>query len=463
VGDRIAHALTLARLVAERPDPLAPLGVGELSRTLGLTLSTTSRLAAELERVGMLERAGGYGGYRIGPAAIRLSGRAAAPYAGAVRFALALAAQQTGETVCLAGPAGGTWRIVASVASAWTLHSPADVGGSADEAEGAIARAAADPAGGIRESARGRAVEVAAPVLTPDGECVAVLAVRLLVDRARGGVPRARRALAAARHELERSVADAGDREDAPPPAASQGVATGIPAALRVLDALVGGDATLPALARATGLGPDRVHRILRAARRAGLAAVDPAGRHRIPWGLHAWHRAVAEPLLIERGTPLVRATAEATGECAFLTVLRGMRSFTLVEELGPAGEGLRMASWIGRPHPIIGSDGGPALAHDLDPERLAELLPARHSAHEVAAFAERVRRVRRDGVISFASIEDAGLFSISAPVRDAAGSHVAAACLVGPVDALRPRARELEHATLSLASAASALLLFGE
>ncbi|TXK18871.1 helix-turn-helix domain-containing protein [Homoserinibacter sp. GY 40078] len=460
MADRLERALLAVRLVAERPDPLAPLGVGELATALGLTLSTASRLAAELDRCGMLERAGGYGDYRLGPAAIRLSGRAASPHARATRFALTLAAQQTGETVLLAAACGERMRVVASVGSAWTLHASADLGTEVDDPGSAIRLAFAHPAGGVRESTRGRVVEVAAPVLRPDGDCVAVLAVRLLVDRARGGVPRARRALAAARRELERTLITPevpGPTPTSPAPPTTE--ASSIGRALEVLDVLATEPRTIAAAARAAGIGADRAHRILGSARRAGIVAVEPSGNARISWGVHAWHRAVAEPLMRGLGAELVAATADATGECAFLTVLRGMRSFTLVEELEQAGDGLTMAPWLGRPHPIIGSDGGPTLAMDVDADRLAELLPSRHTPHEIEVFAGRVRRVQRDGVISFASIDDAGLFSISAPVRDASGAVIAAACMVGPVDAMRARVRELEHETLELAEAVSGLL----
>lgn len=480
-------ALKAVQIVAGRPDPTAPIAVGTIARELAVPLSTASRLCSELEEAGYLERAESYGAYRLGRAAIRLSGRAAAPYSRSVRFALTLAAQQTGETVCLAARADRDIRIISSVESLWTLHSPADVGELVTDAQSAIARAmdgmqpdSADAAAPqYFESAAGLSVEVAAPVMSPSGERVAVVAVRLPHNRSDQNLVRARRAVVAARRTIERTIEEslAAPREEPAPDAAvlepadagvpettrsegSRSAPSALEAALRILHHLAAGRDSIAGIARATGLRPDRTQRIVDSCRQAGFVwANHDRTQFQLGWAVCGWHRAAAAPTLVERGKPLVAAIANSTRTCAFITVLKGMRSFTLVEELEMAGEGLQMSPWIGRPHPLIGSDGGPTLVMDFTADEVAQLFPTRHTSQERDVFVARVHHVVRDGVLSMQAFEDAGIVSISAPVRDSSGGVAAAACIVGTTDYMTVNAAEFERAARELAANVSALL----
>ncbi|NQX05191.1 helix-turn-helix domain-containing protein [Rathayibacter sp. VKM Ac-2856] len=490
---RVTTGLRVVRLLGERPDPTAPLGVGVIAAALGAPLSSVSRMCAELERTGLIERGADYGSYRLGAVAVRLSGRAAAPVARSLRFALTLAAQQTGETVVLAAGAPGAMRVIGSVLSSWTLHSPAAVGERIDDADSAIARAA-DPQDlgddTVVETAEGLRVEIATPLLTPAGECAAVLAVRLPAVRLRENGPRIRRALAVARRSIEAALgaermrgadepqvlADAaaaaadGARTDgapaATPPTGGSGGsgASALHAVLPLLQHLADGPDTVAGAARATGLRRDRTGRLLDACVAAGVVERGADGEFRVAWVVHGWFRAAAAPLIVSRGGPLVAEAARSLRACAFVTVLAGMRSLTLVEELSVldgslAGDGLAMLPWLGRAHPIVGSDGGPTMLMDLEPDELAQLFPARHTPRELARFVRRVQTVRRDGVLSMQAYDDAGMVSISAPIRDASGAVVAAACLVGMADDVTARSRELERAAIRLAEAVSAVL----
>jgi DNA-binding IclR family transcriptional regulator len=480
---RVTAGLRIVRVVAERLDPTAPITVGAIARELGMAVSGASRLCTELEGIGLLERAEGYGAYRLGRGAIRLSGAAAAPFARSVRFALTLAAQQTGETVFLAAGPAGSMRVVASVESLWTLHSPADVGeliadgptsnepGAVEaDQQSAVVRVADRPAAaGIDaaearyvESTVGMTIEVAAPVVSPGGECVAVLAVRLPVNRADQNLSRARHAVAAAKRSIERDIEEWHARPH-PGPDSEEG-STPAPAALdaafRILRHLATGRDSIAGTARATGLRPDRTQRLIESCRRAGLVwASHDRGEFQLGWIVQGWYRAAAAPTMVERGKPFVAETAERTDTCGFLTTLKGMRSFTLVEELEMAGEGLRMSPWLGRAHPIIGSDGGPTLVMDLDDDEVARLFPARNTRQELDVFLKRVRGAARDGVLTMEAFDDAGIVSISAPVRDSSGTVVAAACLVGTTAHMRANTVEFERETRELAARVSALL----
>jgi DNA-binding IclR family transcriptional regulator len=479
MSQRVVMGLRAVQAVAGRTDPTAPLAVGALAQELGLTLSRASRLLAELDEAGFAERSGGYGAYRVGSRAVRLSGRAAAPVARSLRYAMTLAGQLTGETVCLAVPVAGGMRVIASVESLWTLHAPAEVGELITDAGSAIVRSAPGrngtswqpghpgPTGHtgdtrLLESTIGMSVEIATPVFGPDGDCVAVLAVRLPTNRYGQNAQRSRHAVDTARRSIESTLVDVQGRQRPPGDVAADGVAppSALEAAFRVLEHLAAGRDSVAGTARATGLRADRVQRLIDACRAAGMvvASADRT-RYQLGWAVHGWHRAAFAPTIVERAKPLVAATANETRTCGFITVLKGMRSFTLVEELEMAGEGLRMAPWIGRPHPMIGSDGGPTLVMDLTAEEVAELFPTRHSKHELVQFLSRVREVVADGVLTMQAYDDAGIVSISAPVRDSSGFVAAAVCIVGTTSYMRDNARTFEEAARKLAADVSAIL----
>lgn len=465
---RVSLGLRVVQLVASRVDPFEPLSVGSIASTLDCALSSASRLCAELERIGMLRRAEAYGAYVVGERAIRLSGRAAAPFARAVRFATTRAAQETGETVCVAAPSAEGARIVAVVDSPWTLHAPAEVGELAGEGSALAAvterwasEATETATGHAFESTSGKCVEVAVPLIAPTGETVAALAVRLPVYRAGRGAPHAGAALARARRTVERELAAHRSRaEGAPTAGASAGAPAALEAAVCMLEHLADGEDTVAAIARSSGLRVDRARRLLQSCCRSGLVSESVDGEYRLAWLVHGWYRAASVPVLVGAGRGEVARTAAEMRTCAFLTVLKGMRSFTLVEELEEIGEGLAMREWLGRPHPIVGSDGGPTLVMDLTAEQLAETFPPRHTPQEFARFLERVELVMRDGVLSIESMEEIGITSVSAPVRDASGLVAAAACIVGATESVKPRIAEIEAAAQDLAARVSALLV---
>ncbi|RWZ49551.1 hypothetical protein ELQ90_12335 [Labedella phragmitis] len=476
---RLEAALRAVRVVAERTDPTAALGSGAIARVLDISPSSASRLCADLVGVGLLDHGSAYGTFRLGGTAMRLSGRAAAPFAQAVRYALTIAAQLTGETACLAAGAGEELHVVATVGSEWTLHASADLGERISGGS-AIARAAGvsgadrgDAPGGatgrIVEGTSGKRIEVASAVLGPDGECIAVVAVRLPVNRSRGGVPRARRAVEAARRRIEAVIAAEVEMTAPRPPEPAEPGGTpttsdraaALEAAGRILAHLATAPDSLAGIARATGLRPDRVSRLVESCTVAGIVAERPErGVWEMSWGVHGWHRTATGPTLVTRGRALVAAAAAATGTYGFITILKGIRSFTVVEELGDPDGGLVMMPWLGRPHPIIGSDGGPTLVMDFAPDDLGRLLGKRHPQLEFDALIDRIDVVSRDGVISIESIEEAGLLSVSAPIRDASGLVVGAACLTGGADAVTSRRAELEDATRDLARDLTGLLV---
>ena len=470
---RVAAGLRALQAVAGRTDPTLSVAAGEIARTIAMPLSTVSRLCAELVGLGLLARGDAYGSYRVGEVALALSGRASSPYARVCRTVLTRIAHRTGETAVLAAPTPEGMRVVGAVVSPWTLHSPAEVGELVVDRPSAIARAGSEEettsgGGRVVETTVGKSVEIAVPILAPGGDALAVVAVRLPMNRGRQGIAVARKAVLAARREVER-VVDARGQTASPsvpvamssPPASPP--APALAATLDMLWALSSGPRPLAELARAAGIRRDRAVRLLETCRRSGVVRIEEGeGLVSLEWSIHGWQRAALASRLVAEGTPVVARTADRAGVCAFITVLRGMRSVTLVEELRHTGPGLEMTPWLGRPCPILSSDGGPALVLAFDDDDIGAFLPARVDARESAEFFQRVHLLGRDGVMARESFEEAGQTAFTAPIRDSSGAVVAAACLVGASDEMRPRVAELSDAVHTMAAEVSILVGFG-
>lgn len=110
-------------LLASFDDTHPVLGVGELSRMLGLHRSTVSRIAAALERAGFLAR--DRGRYRLGWEVLRLGALALSTLdlVTTMRPAMERLARLSGETVNLAVPDGRQVLNVAEIPSTFILSS----------------------------------------------------------------------------------------------------------------------------------------------------------------------------------------------------------------------------------------------------------------------------------------------------------------------------------------------------
>lgn len=193
-------------------DARPELGVTEMAQSIGVHKSTASRLAALLERTGLLTRSGRR--YRLGLEVIRLGTLALRSFdlVASMQPAMDKLARQTGETINLAIPDGSGILNVAEIPSSYVLGcsggwtgrrtSPhAVANGKVLLAYGAIPvpdrldryteHTITSPATLARELAKVRStgyatavaeleeglVAVAAPVFAPAGTCVAALSV----------------------------------------------------------------------------------------------------------------------------------------------------------------------------------------------------------------------------------------------------------------------------------------------
>lgn len=200
-----------------------------------------------------------------------------------------------------------------------------------------------------------------------------------------------------------------------------------------LLAALESGPKSLIELTGATSMSRATAHRLAVALERHGLVRRDASGRFTLGVRLVALGRSAAE------GMPIARAAADAletlrdaTGESVQLYVREGDRRVCIAALESP--HGLRTIVSLGASFPLGIGSAGRVLADGFEPDDRGPW---------VQSVAER----------------EAGVASVSAPVRSIDGSVVAAVSVSGPIertsrqpgrrygDALVSAARDIEVA----------------
>jgi DNA-binding IclR family transcriptional regulator len=216
--------------------------------------------------------------------------------------------------------------------------------------------------------------------------------------------------------------------------------------AVAVLDAVAAlGRAGLAELVEATGLARPTAHRLAVALERQGLLDRDGEGRFRLGRRLVAWGAAARREFpLADAAAPVLAALAEETGESAQLWVRDGDRRVCVAVHERPSG--LRDTVPLGAVFPLTAGSGAKVLlAWGGDAARFG------HDAHALAA-------VRSRGWADSVAEREAGVASVSAPVRDGADRVVAAISVSGPIDRLGRRpGRHLAPAVVAAATRLSA------
>jgi IclR family pca regulon transcriptional regulator len=188
------------------------------------------------------------------------------------------------------------------------------------------------------------------------------------------------------------------------------------------------------------------------------------SGRLRTGWGLYVLGARIVAARARAVAPSYVADLVQRTGESAYALRLHGMSSVAEAEQSGPSD--LHVASWIGRPFPVYGSDGGPALLLDLSREEIA----ARFGDVEFEAFGpntprspaelwERIEQARARGWALLDEEGEPGIVSAAAPVRSFTGEIVLALAVVGPRFRLLPRIEEAGAAVVAAAGELSAEL----
>jgi DNA-binding IclR family transcriptional regulator len=214
-----------------------------------------------------------------------------------------------------------------------------------------------------------------------------------------------------------------------------------------LLELLGDGPRSLRDLAAASGLPRPTAHRLLVALESHGLVARGAGGgAFRLgPRLTELAARAGRELELAALAGPALGRLHEHTGESAQLYVRSGDRRLCVAAR--DAGTGLRDSVPVGELLPLdAGSGGKVLLAWSDDSERFPAV-----SAAELAA-------IRRRGWAASVAEREAGVASISAPVRRD-GRLLAAVCVSGPASRLGPaECRRLAPAVAAAAAELAAM-----
>jgi IclR family transcriptional regulator, KDG regulon repressor len=214
---------------------------------------------------------------------------------------------------------------------------------------------------------------------------------------------------------------------------------------LDLLEALARlGPASLAALAESSGCTRTAAFRLLRTLQGRSFAIQDEArGLWRLGARWSALGRAASEQgALAATAMPFLAALGKATGENVYLRVRDGMESETVaIYQTDPA---IRMYTEVGKRGPLHAGSSRILLAFapeavqtQLLAQRLNRFTPA--TRIDATWIAADLQRIRTRGYLITSDEVTAGAVGIAAPVRDAAGSVVAALHISAPSMRMRP------------------------
>ena len=215
--------------------------------------------------------------------------------------------------------------------------------------------------------------------------------------------------------------------------------------AAAVLNALEAGPATLASLVAATGLARPTAHRLAVALEHHRLLARDMQGRFVLGPRLAELSVAAGEDRLLAAAGGVLAHLRDITGESAQLYRRQGEHRICVAaaERLS----GLRDTVPVGEALPMTAGSAAQVLLAWEEPERLHRgLQGARFEATTLAA-------VRRRGWAQSVSEREAGVASVSAPVRGPNNRVVAAVSVSGPIDRLSRQPGRLHAAAVCAAA----------
>ncbi|MGI8591196.1 MAG: IclR family transcriptional regulator [Nakamurella sp.] len=216
--------------------------------------------------------------------------------------------------------------------------------------------------------------------------------------------------------------------------------------AVQVLRATAASPSGLADLCAATGLPRATAHRLAVGLEVHGLLARDSNGRWR-PGPMLAVLASGAPDLLVAAGADVLPRLRDRTGESVQIYRPDGLSRICVAVAEPTAG--LRDTVPLGSRLPMTAGSGAKVLTAWADPATARAILLE-------ASFTERVLvDVRRRGWAHSVAEREAGVASVSAPVRDPQGRVVAAVSVSGPMERIGRRPGERWAADLIEASEA--------
>ncbi|HEY2578947.1 MAG TPA: IclR family transcriptional regulator [Streptosporangiaceae bacterium] len=196
-----------------------------------------------------------------------------------------------------------------------------------------------------------------------------------------------------------------------------------------VLNALEPGPASLAQLVASTGLARPTAHRIAVALERHRLVGRDTRGRFILGPRIAELAAAAGEDRLLAVAQPVLNQLRDLTGESAQL--YRRQADIRICVAAAERSTGLRDTVPVGSALPMTAGSAAQVLLAWDEPEHVRRvLLSAKFSATALA-------QVRRRGWAASVAEREAGVASVSAPVRGPGGRVVAAVSVSGPIERL--------------------------
>ncbi len=233
------------------------------------------------------------------------------------------------------------------------------------------------------------------------------------------------------------------DTLDAPTAGCGVGV---LDKAATVLAALEAGPASLAQLVAATGLARPTAHRLAVALEHHRMVGRDLQGRFILGPRLAELASAAGEDRLLAAAGPVLAALRDHTGESAQVYRRQGDQRVCVAAAERPIG--LRDSIPVGSALTMLAGSAAQVLLAWEEPDRLHRGL------HGARFSATTLSGVRRRGWAQSIGEREAGVASVSAPIRGPSGRVVAAVSVSGPVERFT-RQPGRQHAAAVVAAAA--------
>lgn len=215
--------------------------------------------------------------------------------------------------------------------------------------------------------------------------------------------------------------------------------------AAMVLNALESGPLTLAGLVQHTGLARPTAHRLAVALEHHRMVGRDLHGRFVLGPRLTELASAAGEDRLLATAGPILARLRDITGESAQLYRRQGDVRVCVAAAERPSG--LRDTIPVGMQLPMTAGSGAQILLAWEEPDRLRrDLVGSSFSAVALST-------VRRQGWAQSVAEREAGVASVSAPVRTPGGKVIAAVSVSGPIERLTRQPGRL-HAPAVVAAA---------
>ncbi len=217
---------------------------------------------------------------------------------------------------------------------------------------------------------------------------------------------------------------------------------------MALLGAVEQGSASLTDLVARTGIARPTAHRLAVALTRHGLLDREDTGRFVLGRRLGELAAGLAADALPARAAKVLARLRDETSESAQLYRRRG--SVRVCVAAAERASGLRDTVPVGAELPLTAGSAAQVLLAWAPLPEVSSLLAA-----DAAFSTSTLAAVRRRGWAVSIAEREPGVASVSAPVRDASGSVVAALSISGPIDRLG-RSPGRRYAAPVVAAAAS-------